>query len=108
MHKELNIPNIRDRLEFQLSFEGFKQINIPDSSLANMFKPKEAGRITRSSNTKTMDVPNVRTNIGRRAFSYKGPNHWNSLPNDTRSIVDKNEFRRTISKLNNHDVDHPT
>ena len=108
MENELNIPSIRDRLDFQLSIECFKQINPPNSSLSKMFVQKETGRATRSANSKIMTVPRVRTNMGSNAFSVKGPTHWNKLPVTTRVNTDQPEFRRTISKLNNRDVNHPT
>ena len=107
MHTELNIPSIRDRLDFQLSLECFKQVN-NSGSLSHLFIPKDTGRTTRSTNTKIMNVPRVRTNLGKYAFGYKGPNHWNGLNNDARLITNETAFRRTISKLNNRDVDHPT
>ena len=108
MHQELSLPTIRERLEFQLSMECFKQINVPNNSLSNMFTKKETGRNTRTSNTNMMIVPKVRTNMGRNAFSFKGPDHWNRLSTNTRTITDKTEFRTSISKVNNRDVDHPT
>ena len=77
IHKELNISTIRERISFKLSFECFKQINVPGSSLSKFFRERECIRTTRSSNMKTMEVPNFETSIGRGAFSFKGPTHWN-------------------------------
>ena len=81
MESELNLPNIHHRLEFQLSVECFKQINVPGNCLSHMFVKKETARRTRASNTNQMVVPRVRTNIGRNAFSYKGPAHGTDYHN---------------------------
>ena len=108
MENELNLPSIRDRIDFHMSIECFKQVHIPNSSSSNMFVLRETGRNTRAANTNVMIVPRVRTNMGRNAFSYKGLVHWNKLDPNKRTITDQNEFQRSVTKLNNRDVDHST
>ena len=43
-----------------------------------------------------MIVPKVRTEKGRNAIILRGPNHWNLLENDVKTIENFNFFRRTI------------
>ena len=108
MHQELLLPTVNVRHEYQLSVECHKQINVKNNCLSTMFKTKLCTRSTRSANTKQMEVPRTRTTTGSKAFSVRGSSHWNKLPNDTRLIVDHNEFEKSINKITNRDVDHPT
>ena len=54
-----------------------KSVNDKNSSLARYFIPKVT-HVTRAGNP-CMEIPNLKTNVGRRAFSYRGPEHWDKL-----------------------------
>jgi len=59
-------------------------------------------RVTRSdlrssSDTTSYTIPHLKTKFGERAFSFAGPNTWNSLPAELRSILDSTNLR-TSSK----------
>ena len=45
-----------------------------------------------------MELPNLRTDFGRRAYSYRGPNTWNQYRNDLRNLTDKNKFKKEVLK----------
>ena len=54
-----------------------------------------------------MKVPTIATTVGRKAFSYRGPVHWNSLPVELKDNENKNSFKSGASKLFARDVNHP-
>ena len=64
-------------------------------------------RRTRATDTNVMEVPDIRTCVGRKAYSYKGPSFWNTLTADARCIEDKEQFKRHINKSICRDVNHP-
>ncbi len=56
-----------------------------------------------------MKVPKSRTNFGKRAFSIRGPTHWNSIPKELRLVQNFNSFQRQIAeKLRQQFENHPT
>ena len=78
--------------------------------LKKMFIPLEnhAVRRTRWSVGNNLVVPRVKTNQGRKAFSYVGPVMWNSLDASTMSIELVEPFKRELKKLFCMFDDHPT
>jgi hypothetical protein len=42
------------------------------------------------------DIPAVRTNLDRRAFSVAGPGFWNTLPADLRAVCGFFSFKRQL------------
>ena len=75
----------------------------------SLFVPitRVTGRFTRGESGKCMKVAALRSDTGRRAFSYVGPFIWNSLP---LPLIEKfNEFKKSVS-MQVHDLfgDHPT
>ncbi len=64
-------------------------------------------RITRTHNTMSMKVPNLKTAMGRKSFAFRGPVHWNSLPGNLKLINKLNPFVTELKKretciLDNH------
>ena len=105
MHKELSLLTIKERQSLHMSMECFRQVNT-QSSLNHMFT-RVNSRVTRGSTNVNMTVPNLMTNSGRKSFSFRGPNHWNSLPNEVKAINTKQTFKSSVSKLFSRDVNHP-
>ena len=64
-------------------------------------------RATRNTGTKYTIVPDVRSNQGREAYSYKGPIFWNNLDQEARQIESKTAFKSHISETVCCDVNHP-
>ena len=88
--------------------ECYTNINNPDPGLCHMFQSvDDRSRRTRTTGTKYMKVPNIRSSMGRKAYSYWGPSFWNCLDSDTRGIDTKDAFKRHISKTICRDVNHP-
>ncbi len=106
MHKELNLLYLKDRQYLHLSMECYKQINT-NSGLNSMFTQTDHGRNTRGTSTKNMIVPRLLTSNGRKAFSYRGPLHWNTLPNKIKENDSKTSFKTCVSKLFARDENHP-
>lgn len=52
-------------------------------------------------------VPSLRKQIGKRAFRFVAPSHWNKLPPHIRSLTSFHLFKNSVSshfKLNNSDL----
>ena len=106
MHKSLELLTLKDRRHLHMSMDCHAHINNPKSSLNKYFKKRETRR-TRAGESK-MELPNLRSNTGRKAFSFRGPQHWLSLPENTRIIESKQLFKKECIKNLMRDVDHPT
>ena len=66
-------------------------------------------RRTRWSNQMNMDIPNIRSGIGRMYFMYRGPRFWHDLDNELKSTENYTSFRRLmLKKLLPSFDDHPT
>src|SRR5664279_1672252 len=50
----------------------------------------------RSANTPRYELPQLNLVFGQRAFSYAGPNAWNSLPVSLQTITNINTFKRQL------------
>ena len=109
LHSELQLPYLSQRRQIHMAMECHTGVNNKESGLHFMFKSKDENRerTTRSTQTNQVEVENIRTVTGRKAFGFRGPNYWNKLNTDCRVITDKNEFKNHISKLICRDVNHP-
>ncbi len=109
LHEELQLPYLSDRRKIHMAMECFTALHNDESGLHYMFKPVDAQceRETRSTRTNRVEISNVRTVTGRKAFSFRGPNFWNKLESDARTISDKPAFKTHISKVVCRDVNHP-
>ena len=56
-------------------------------------------RATRSGQQNVMSVHRHHTNMGQKAYSYKGPFVWNSLHLDFRAIEDLVAFKTAVREL---------
>ena len=67
------------------------------------------GRRARGAIGKSMTVSRLRSDTGRKAFSFRGPNSWNNLPLNLRCIDKFTEFKKAVSEQV-HDLfgHHPT
>jgi hypothetical protein len=61
--------------------------------------PYNPTRTLRSSNTNSLEVPNIKSAIGRRSFSFSAPTIWNKLPLSLRNTKSPLAFR---SQLKTH------
>lgn len=53
-----------------------------------------------------IEIPDIKSNLGRKAVRYRGPVTWNALPCD---LEDNKKFYRQICKKGDETLDnHPT
>ena len=98
--KSLHWLPIPERIQFKIASLTFKVINFRKPSyLADLIMPYHPSRNLRSSGTNLLSVPDIRSEIGRRSFSYAAPKLWNSLPPDLRSCKCISTFQ---GKLKTH------
>ncbi len=109
MHKELNIMTLKDRRNLHMSVECHRNINNEYASLRNFFTPMSniATRTTRMTEANNMYIPNTVTQTGRKAFSFRGPNHWNKLNDCHKKIEKLKPFKNQLEKELLRDVNHP-
>ena len=109
LHEELQLPYLHQRRTIHLAMECYTGYHNKEAGLHYMFQPKDDTRIreTRSTRANQVEVTNIRTVTGRKAFGFRGPNFWNKLEMDTRIIHEKTAFKNHISKLVCRDVNHP-
>ena len=109
MHKELNIMTLKERREFHMSVECHKNIYNEHAALKGFFIPlsEVAIRTTRMTEANNMSIPNIVTQTGRKAFSFRGPNHWNKLDDSLKKVDKLKQFKNQLQKEILRDVNHP-
>ena len=105
LHNRLNFLNLKQRRELHLSVECYKQVSNSASSLHHFFK-KRTGRNTRTGDTK-YEVPNIKSAMGRRCFSYRGPVHWNDVAENLKNSESVNAYKTSYLNKLMRDVNHP-
>ena len=112
MHVDLGLLYLNERRDLHFSFLLHKNIhNEHDTGLSgNLIKCNTvAVRHTRGSTGNNVTVPRMRTNMGQKSFSYRGPVFWNLLPEGLKGIVVFRTFKIAISKaVHMLFGDHPT
>ncbi len=109
MRQELKLPTLRQRRTIHMAMECHKNVYNPESGLQSMFIQQDITRTrrTRTTDTNTMLIPQVRSMVGRKSFAYRGPYFWNNLDRESRLLENKNSFKNHISKQICRDVNHP-
>ena len=98
--KNLHWLLLPERIQFKIASLTFKAINFRKPSyLSELITSYQPSRNLRSSGTNLLSVPDIRSEIGRRSFSYAAPKLWNSLPPDLRSCTCISTFQ---GKLKTH------
>ncbi len=105
MHNRLKFVTSSQRRDLHLSVECYKQVNNTSSSLHHFFKPRKS-RSTRTGEKKSK-VPDIRSTMGRKCFSYRGPVHWNGVSDELKNSVSANAYKRAYSNKVLRDVNHP-
>src|ERR1700730_15328247 len=81
--KSLHWLPVSERIKFKIASLTVKVLNFAKPSyLSELISSYQRTRSLRSSGTNLLKVPDIRTEIGRRSFSYAAPTLWNSLPQD--------------------------
>jgi hypothetical protein len=91
---------LKQRIDFKIATITYKTLqNNKPSYLLDLLKPYTPSRSLRSSNTHLLEVPFIKTALGRRSFSFAAPTIWNSLPLPLRTSQSLQIF---TSKLKTH------
>jgi len=91
---------IKQRIDYKIATITYKTLlNRQPSYLLDLLHPYTPSRILRSSSTNLLTVPNIKTEIGRRSFSFAAPTIWNNLPFALRDSDSLSTFR---SQLKTH------
>ena len=88
---------IEERIKFKIATITYKTLqNRQPSYLLDLLHPHIPSRDTRSSHAHLLTVPDIRSNSGRRSFSYAAPTIWNSLPLELRKSKSLSIFRSDL------------
>jgi len=98
--KSLHWLPVSERIKYKIAVLTFKVLQQGQPSyLANLISFYKPSRTLRSSDSLLLTVPDIRTAMGRRSFSYASPTIWNALPLHLRSCPTITSF---CSKLKTH------
>ena len=98
--RKLHWLPIPERIQYKIALLTFKTLKFGlPSYLSDLLTLYHPGRTLRSSNLNLLSVPDIRSKIGRRSFSFSAPMVWNSLPCELRSLTCLASFR---SRLKTH------
>ena len=112
MHSELGLLTLNERRNLHLGFKIHKTVNEEcNISLKCFFVSisTHKTRPVRGIHSHDMVVPRVRSGMGQRAITYRGPKFWNNLPLDVKNVTVFSTFKRLLSTMVHHLFgDHPT
>lgn len=97
--EKLQWLNIDNRLALQEAIRIQKELgraHSPDGNRQIYFRGEKNKRFTRNNNS--LDVEYRRTETASRAYSITGPNTWNGLPTDIKSIKSSTSFKKKLHK----------
>ena len=95
--KYLHWLPVTQRIKYKIALLSFKAMQTHKPSyLSDLLVPYQPSRSLRSSTAGLLVVPDVRSFIGRRAFSYAAPTLWNSLPVALRECTSLYSFRSML------------
>ena len=93
LHKLHWLP-VSSRIEFKIATLTIKVLKFQQPAyMFDMIAPYIPPRSLRSSNKNLLIVPDIRSEMGRRSFSFAAPTIWNSLPQHIRSSDSLSVFR---------------
>ena len=98
MYDNLRIMTVKQRASYLTACCVYKctQLLMP-GYLCEHFRPSSNRHSARLSNGSTcLQVPRVKTETGRKAFSHSGPLLWNQLPNNIKNTTDLNRFKHVF------------
>ena len=93
LHKLHWLP-VSSRIEFKIATLTFKVLKFQQPAyIYDWIAPYIPPRSLRSSNKNLLIVPDIRSEMGHRSFSFASPSIWNSLPQHIRSSDSLSAFR---------------
>ena len=98
--KRLHWLPIEQRIKFKIAVLTFKTLSHKQPTyLSQLLVPYQPTCNLRSSDQHLLIVPNMKSNFGKRSFSFSAPTIWNSLPLALRTCTSISTFR---SQLKTH------
>ena len=95
--KHLHWLPVSQRIKYKIAVLTFKALHFGKPSyLSDFLKYYHPTRNLRSSGANLLVIPDIRSEMGRRAFSFAAPALWNSLPNALRSCSNLASFCRML------------
>jgi len=84
--KSLHWLPVTQRIKYKIALLTFKTLHHGKPAyLSDLISPYKPSRNLRSSDANLLAVPFIRTELGKRSFSFAAPTVWNNLPPDLRS-----------------------
>lgn len=87
---------VQKRIHFKIASTTFKVLNSKQPEYLACLLSKLPDSARRSSNKNLLVVPFVKSEIGRRAFSFAAPSLWNSLPQLIRDSTSTEVFKSRL------------
>ena len=90
MHEELNLMKLNTRRNIHLGNLCHKNVHLEVPSGVNKYflrRATAAVRVSRRTNQFTVLVQDIRSQVGRKAISFRGPVFWNNIPNELKDIT---------------------
>ena len=98
--RKLHWLPIDERITFKIASLTYKTLNYKQPTyLLELLHPVVPTRTLRSSTQQLLKIPAIKSQIGRRSFSFSAPTVWNSLPLSLRSSPSLDLF---LSRLKTH------
>ena len=98
--KKLHWLPIQQRISFKIATLTFKTLQQKEPSyLHELLTVHNPTRTLRSSSQFLLNIPSIRSENGRRSFSFAAPTIWNSLPLALRSSTCLTSFRSSLKTL---------
>ena len=95
--KKLHWLPIPQRITFKIALLTFKALSCHQPSyLCELIVPYQPTRHLRSADQRLLTVPDIKSSLGRRSFSFSAPSIWNSLPLSLRSCDSVSSFRKQL------------
>ena len=101
MHQRTKLHYLADRRHILTLTQVYKCINgLAPQKLSQQIKLRkdQSVRSTRSSDTLEAVVPNIRLDICRKSFRYRGPWYWNFIDDEIRISPSLETFKRRLYK----------
>jgi hypothetical protein len=88
---------VKQRINFKIAFITYKLLqNNQPSYLSDLVKFYKPSRTLRSADSLQLHVPLVKTELGRRSFSFAAPTIWNQLPLSLRTATSLSIFHSQL------------
>ena len=95
--KELGWMNVKTFISYRISTITYQCLSdqAPQYLIA-LLKNYEPSRNLRSQNQLLLEIPNYKTTVARRSFSFQAPKIWNDIPIEIKSKNSLASFKKSL------------